>query len=486
MSRPHLSCGAVVALLLSLTTSPGRAQVAGQVADVGETPIRTRVEAFVAALRAGTAEAFEAALQAHGSPELLARRTPAERKTMHERIVAEFGAITISSVRVDDDMATIAVKGATGTEAAFVLPLEPSPPHRITGVRVEVGNREPEARPAPPAIALRPEMDAAAMAQALDAHLQPRVADDRFAGVVLIARDGQPMVQRTYGLADREARRPATMETRFNLGSINKLFTKVAIGQLLQAGKLALTDTVGALLPDYPESPARRATVDQLLGHRGGVADFFGPAFTAAPKAQFRANADYYRFVAAQPVRFEPGGRQEYCNGCYIVLGAIVERVSGMPYETYVARHVFGPAGMPGAGWFAADALPPLVARGYTRRTGPTTPDGPLRPNDSLHGAAGSAAGGGHATAADLLAFDTALRTGRLLDPARTAWMLQTDRVDPAPPERARGGIGAAGGAPGINAALESDGRWTVVVLANLDPPSAVGVAQAIRRALGF
>jgi D-alanyl-D-alanine carboxypeptidase len=276
------------------------------------------------------------------------------------------------------------------------------------------------------------------------------------------------------------------MDTRFNLGSINKLFTKVAIGQLVAAGTLALTDTVGALLPDYPDSPARRATVDQLLGHRGGIADFFGPAFNAAPKAQFRANADYYRFVAAQPVRFEPGARQEYCNGCYIVLGAIVERASGMPYETYVARHVFGPAGMTGAGWFAADALPPLVAKGYTRRTGPDTPDGPLHPNDAMHGVAGSAAGGGHATAADLQAFDTALRTGRLLDPSRTAWMLQTDRVESGASGRARGGIGAAGGAPGINAALESDGTWTVVVLANLDPPAAIAVAQSIRRALGF
>ena len=128
----------------------------------------------------------------------------------------------------------------------------------------------------------------------------------------MIARDGTPLVQRAYGLADRESGLAAAADMRFNLGSINKIFTKVAIGQLLAAGKLALTDTVGALLPDYPDTPARRATVDQLLNHRGGVADFFGPAFDAAPKDRFRANADYYRFVAGQPVRFEPGARQEY------------------------------------------------------------------------------------------------------------------------------------------------------------------------------
>jgi CubicO group peptidase (beta-lactamase class C family) len=470
-----------LALALAAGTSGTPAQEAGADAPA----IRARVDAFAGVLRGGTADDFEAMLQAHGSPELLARRTPAERRTMHERIAADFGAITVESIRLGDGRATIAAKGATGKAGAFELSLEPAPPFRITAIRLEAGDRAPDGRQAPTSIALRPDMDAAAMARVLDAHLHPLVAGDAFAGVVLVARDGVPLVQRTYGLADREAARGATTDTRFNLGSINKLFTKVAVGQLVAAGKLALTDTVGALLPDHPDGPSRRATVDQLLGHRGGIADFFGPAFTAAPKAAFRANADYYRFVARQPVRFEPGAREEYCNGCYIVLGAIVERVAGMPYETYVARHVFGPAGMSGAGWFASDALPPLVARGYTRRSGPQA-DGPLRRNDALHGAAGSAAGGGYATAADLLAFDTALRAGRLLDPERTAWMLQADRVDPGASGRARGGIGAAGGAPGINAALESDGVWTVVVLANLDPPSAIGVAQSIRRALGF
>ena len=104
-----------------------------------------------------------------------------------------------------------------------------------------------------------------------------------------------------------------------------------------------------------------------------------------------------------------------------------------------------------------------------------------LHSNVAMHGAAGSAAGGGYATAADLLAFDSALRTGTLLDAQRTGWMLNGG---PAGSGRAAGGLGVAGGAPGINAALESDGTWTIVVLANLDPPAATSVAQAIRKAL--
>jgi CubicO group peptidase (beta-lactamase class C family) len=445
-----------------------------------EPELRARLDAFTAALRTGDLDAFEAMAQAHFAPALLAARTPAERRRMQERIRTEFGALTVTSVSVINGVATVAVRGATGMAGRFELTLEPAPSFRIARLGVELGGGDDEMRGAP-AIELAPSMAAPDMGRVLDAWMAPRVADDTFAGVVLIARDGVPVITRAYGLADRERRVDAASDLRYNLGSINKLFTKVAIGQLLAAGKLALTDTVGALLPDYPDSPARGATVEQLLEHQGGIADFFGPAFDAAPKSQFRRNADYYRFVAAQPVRFAPGARREYCNGCYIVLGAIVERVSGLPYETYVAQKVYAPAGMSGAGWFAQDALPAKVAKGYTRRAGPGKPEVPLHENGEMHGATGSAAGGGYASAADLLAFDSALRTGKLLDPAKTAWMLQTDRAEPG---RARGGIGAAGGAPGINAALESDGVWTIVVLANLDPPAATSVALAIRKAL--
>jgi D-alanyl-D-alanine carboxypeptidase len=466
--------------VLVLALAAGRTILPAQAAGTPEAEIRARVDAFAAVLPSGTADQFEALAQQHFAPALLARRSAADRRAMFEKLRADFGAITVMSIRVADGVATLEARGETKMAGRFELTLEAAPPFRIAAVAIQVSIGGPP-EPSAPAIALKADMTAADMTQTLDVHLAPLVRQDAFAGVVLIARDGVPLVQRAYGLADREGGLAASADTRFNLGSINKLFTKVAIGQLLAAGSLALTDTVGARLPDYPDTPARRATVDQLLNHRAGIADFFGPAFDAEPKGRFRTNADYYRFVAAQPVRFEPGARQEYCNGCYIVLGAIVEHVSGMPYETYVARHVFTPAGMTGAGWFPSNALPPRVAKGYTHRTAPGRPDSALHSNLAMHGASGSAAGGGYATAADLLAFDNALRTGTLLDPQRTGWMLNGD---PAGPGRAAGGLGFAGGAPGINAALESDGTWTIVVLANLDPPAATSVAQAIRKAL--
>ena len=138
---------------------------------------------------------------------------------------------------------------------------------------------------------------------------------------------------------------------------------------------------MGALLPDYPNEAARPATVDQLLNHAGGVADFFGPQFDQAPKETFRSNADYFRFVAGQPLLFAPGTRSQYCNGCYIVLGAIIERVAGIPYEEFIRKNVFERAGMQGAAFLAVDS--PDTAIGYTRRGEASA----LSDNRGLHGA---------------------------------------------------------------------------------------------------
>jgi len=280
--------------------------------------------------------------------------------------------------------------------------------------------------------------------------------------------------EKALGLANRDRKTPNTLETRFSIGSINKIFTKTAIAQLVAQGRLKLSDTLGAILPDYPQEATKAATIDQLLSHQGGVADFFGPAFDRAPKDQFRSNADYYRLVAAQAPLFAPGARRQYCNGCYIVLGAIITKVTGVPYEDYIAAHVYTPAGMTTAGPTGGGA-----ATGYTRRS--PGGDGPLRSNADMHGVSGSAAGGGYATARDLLKFDEALRAGRLADAERTAWLLNVSQVTPG---RTEGALGIAGGAPGLNGILESSRDWTVVVLANLDPPAAQQLGVAIHKQL--
>jgi CubicO group peptidase (beta-lactamase class C family) len=159
---------------------------------------------------------------------------------------------------------------------------------------------------------------------------------------------------------------------------------------------------------------------------------------------------------------FAPGTRRQYCNGCYIVLGAIIERVSGISYEQYVEKNIFKPAGMTATGPLQTDGIIPDVAIGYTEQTG----NGHLRSNVLLHGASGSAAGGGYATAADLLSYAQALHLGRIPDVAPST------------------GLGIAGGAPGVNSVLEQNGPWTVIVLSNLDPPAGEDIGRSLAEAL--
>jgi CubicO group peptidase (beta-lactamase class C family) len=310
--------------------------------------------------------------------------------------------------------------------------------------------------PPPPISASQSDAERSA---ALDRYLSQLASEDRFSGVVLLVKNGRAVFEKAYGYADRALRVPNTPATRFNIASVNKQFTIAAIDLLVGAGKMSRDDTVGKFLPDYPNEQGRKATVQQLLDHRGGVSDFFGPDFDKASKADFRSNRDYFRFVAPRPLYFEPGAERRYCNGCYIVLGEIVERVAGVPYERFVAERVFAPRGMTQSGWPASDEVAENVARGYTRRA--PGADGALRSNLFTHGAAGSAAGGGYSTTADLLAFfkDGPTGNGRSMN------------------------AGIAGGAPGCAALVEGNEPWLVIVLSNMDPPAA-SVGAAILRQL--
>jgi D-alanyl-D-alanine carboxypeptidase len=136
-----------------------------------------------------------------------------------------------------------------------------------------------------------------------------------FSGVALIARHGEPVFHRAYGLANRSNATPNTTRTRFNLGSINKIFTQTAIEQLIAQDKLTRATTLGSVLPDHPQEVTRAATIEQLLEHTAGLPDFFGQEFSNTSKARFRNNADYYQFVASTPPLFAPGARNQYCNG---------------------------------------------------------------------------------------------------------------------------------------------------------------------------
>jgi CubicO group peptidase (beta-lactamase class C family) len=413
--------------------------------------IRNRIDSLVAAFN-GTSEEFENYARENFTAEALARGDAAKRKALTERIRADFGKLSVRDVeRNSDSRLDIGIEGSNGERGAIILDIEAAAPHRITGMGFRIGEREEKGPKLPPAPGDVKE---------LDAYLAKLVAEGRFSGTVVVAKNGKSIFEKAYGLADRGKNIANTPATRHNIGSINKQFTKVAIDQLAAAGKLSLDDPLGEYLPGHANADARKATIRQLLDHTAGLGDFFGADFDKADKSRFRTNSDYYAFVAPRPLAFPPGTGKRYCNACYITLGEIITRVTGMPYERYVEQNVFKPAGMNDSGFFLTDRPAPRMAIGYM-----ATPDG-LESNVPTRGAGGSAAGSAFATAEDLLAFDNALRAGKLNG------------------KRTSEALGYAGGSGGINASVESDGTWTVITLANIDPPAAEALSSAISKAL--
>lgn len=307
---------------------------------------------------------------------------------------------------------------------------------------------------------------------AVDQWIRTRTEADSFSGAVLVARNGVSLLRRGYGLANRETGEPVKPETKFNLGSIDKLITRIAIWQLVAAGKLQLDVPVGRYLPDYPNAAVReRVTARHLVEMRSGVGNFMNEEYLAR-HADIRTVDQYLELFAKDPLEFDPGTSMLYSNGGYIILGKLIERLSGMSYYDYVIRHVTGPAGMNDTQHYLIDAPVPNRAVGYTATRGP------LQPNTYSLAGRGSPAGGGYSTVDDFLKLDAALR-GKQLLPAAFDSILG--------PTFSRGEVVSyGGGGPGTNThyAAWSDGV-TIIVFSNRDPSAGTVVAQEIAKALG-
>jgi CubicO group peptidase (beta-lactamase class C family) len=181
---------------------------------------------------------------------------------------------------------------------------------------------------------------------------------------VLIARNGAILLQKGYGLAQVEMRAPITSETRFRIGSITKQFTSAAILKLAEDGKLSLDDPLSKFVPDWPRG--HQVTLRHLLTHTSGIHNF-----TAKPdfKARVRDPIPLAKLIASfknDPYDFEPGEKYSYCNSGYVLLGFIVETVSGQPYESYLRKTFFERCGMKDTGVYRSGTAPSAEALGYS------------------------------------------------------------------------------------------------------------------------
>ncbi|WP_457421666.1 serine hydrolase domain-containing protein [Roseateles sp. P5_E7] len=341
-----------------------------------------------------------------------------------------------------------------------------------------------------------------------DACLQARLATQPgFSGVALLRQAGRTWVA-TQGHADAAGTQPLEADSRFNLGSASKMFTAVAVAQLVERQRLALDAPIGRWVDGLtPEVAA--VTLRQLLTHSGGLGNFFTPDHLQAMQ-DARTLDDLRPLAQDERPAFPPGSRFDYSNNGFLLLGIAVERASGQALGDYLQQHVFTPAGMDSTSLLAE--LPRRAAQGFTRMPvlgvappprarvdapppggNPPPPSGPLRPSAEAQ-LRGSSAGGAFSTARDLLRFFDALRDARLVS-AQTLHELTRPQIEARPGQHyglgfgvvrweQHEGFGHNGGAPGLNAEamVFPAADVTIVVLANGDPPAASQQLASLRR----
>jgi len=262
-----------------------------------------------------------------------------------------------------------------------------------------------------PALAQTPAPPAKYVEQA-KALVDGYVKSNQFAGAVLIARDGKPVLSQGFGLANREWNIPAKPQTVFRLGSITKQFTSASIMQLAEAGKLSVDDPVSKY---YAAAPAAwsKVTLKHLLSHRSGIPSYTGlPGFFEKQATVERTPEEIIALTRDMPLEFEPGAKFAYDNTGYILLGYVIEKVSGEKYADYVRKHIFEPLGMKHSGYDDTRSILPNRAAGYEFEKGAWT-NAPYLAM-SLPYAAGSL----YSTTGDLLIWEEAFFADKVVSKA--------------------------------------------------------------------
>ncbi|WP_083253278.1 serine hydrolase domain-containing protein [Flavivirga aquatica] len=296
---------------------------------------------------------------------------------------------------------------------------------------------------------------------------------DIFSGVVLVAEKGEPKYYKAFGMANREENKPNTLTTKFDIGSMNKSFTKTLILQLMEEGKLKVTDKLGVYLKGFPETAATKITILDLLKHRSGYGGYWGRDFNNLPIDQKRIPALVER-IKKLPLDFEPGTETQYSNAGYVLLGAIVQEVTGNTYHKEIQERILNPLGMTET-YVVDKSEVPDRAIGYLKdmKGNITSNTGFVEvPNPD---------GGFQSSAGDIVKFYTEYFYGDTL-------LTKTTKMDEMffkfnNENRTTGGaIPMAGGFPGANTAYYEVLRdeISIIVFANMDEPVAEQLGSGI------
>ena len=467
-----------VSLTVCLLFGPSLANAAQ---DSSATP-EERGAAFIAALDPGSATDWETYIRKNFSADLIKRRGTEGLIRMMTMISDDVGKATIDSVEIrEGNTLHLIVYSETADHwLQFELGLASSPEKLFNSFSAQF-------IPAP----LAPEksgLSAADLAEEIAAYVNEKARTDQFSGSVIVARHGKPLFAAAFGDADKNTRRKNTLDTPINLGSMNKMFTALAIAQLVDDGQMDYADTVGQHLPDYPNPVVRdKVTIHQLLSHTSGLGSYWGEKYDGK-KNSLATVADFVDLFADDPLEQPPGQGFLYSNNGPTLAGLIIEKASGISYYDYIRQNIYRRAQMTNSDHYRKDDNDSGFAIGYEKSA-----TGEWKDNRNWLGMIGGPAGGGYASANDLLRYSNALSGGSIVSPDQVA-TVTTGKIRLTEDFAYGYGfgdhllagqrfVGHNGGAPGTNAefSLFPELGYTVIVLANYGH-AATPVAEYLRQ----
>jgi CubicO group peptidase (beta-lactamase class C family) len=481
-----------VAMALSLATVAHTQQKAADAAP--QTELQTagvkRVKEMIEALNSGDYATLRAYFDRQSDPNGFVNALG------QYRLSRGFDLLRVELVPGRGDLVAGIVRNrTTGDETYLAVRIEAQPPHRIILFQARV----------PDDVAASWKLKLATSAavteeerlREIGAYLKRMSDADLFWGTVVIARDGKPVFAQAFGYANREKKIPNTLDTPFLLASMNKLFTGLAIGQLVEQGKLTYDDPLSKFVPDFPDpASAQKIKIKHLLSHTSGLAREAGPLESSAVDGPTTIKALIETYERTPPA-FEPGTKHSYSNIGFVLLGRVIETASGQDYYDYMQKHVFAPAGATSVSFplLPKDGVA-VVPMAYPYESAFDS-ENRLSFESQLgkYGRRGSSAGGSVASALDVLRLSTAMRAGRIVRP-ETFRLHSSGKPELGSPNYGYGIIaGPYLGRPFVGHNGRSFGHctefgelrdtpYTIVVLSNLGMYGCRTVTQRILREL--
>jgi CubicO group peptidase (beta-lactamase class C family) len=492
-------CLTVVAFGMCLPSSaaPATTNPPTQTIDFPATPTGKLARDLVDALDSDAEQALPKFFGAHLADEARGTRSAEKYERMMLKLREQSGGVTVQRVLGPSERSAQLILRARKSPHSVGLELIADTTGQLRSLMFHPMPPPEGARPKPMS---KSKVEPSQVTKLIEEHVSETAALDLFSGVVLVAKDDRILLHRPWGMAHRDQGLTNRTDTRFGSASVGKMFTGVAIAQLVEAGKLNYDDTLPAVLPDYPNASAvSGVTIHHLLTHTAGIGDPFDSprAHSFEPKRE----SDWFPLFADQPPAFKPGAKHEYSNGGYVALAAIIEKVTGKSFADYLCDNVFARAGMNHTGCAATEDANTTIAAPHRRfmaedplGIAPRTVDKTPKFKRTASGM-----GGWQTTTEDLFRFARAFRTNRLLSPAMTAKVATGhvpvfgDRVQygygfysmDVKGERA---VGHSGGGGDLAVAAEVEMLWdsgyTVVILSNYDLPETRRLAHDILRFL--